>query len=487
MKPVRRKLGILLIAIAALAACSGGTGGGGNDGSVVLSGRVSSMGTGSVAAGSVGASATSEMILVLPLRENIWVEDLRNAEQVSIEADGSFSVELSQSYSNYLFVLIDESQPRPDRVLGYIALSDLEDSLISIPAGSATGDIDAGELTLEGDEAVSENDLESYTATFGMTFDELKERARSDDVLKWIKNLYINDQVTRFWTPDVSFAWRGLLSDAKTTAITPNEYGFQGYGFQFSAEGYGADFDFDDIVNGTVDVAIVPPVAEVSLSAGGTIPGPFTNDAIDPENIEERIVDGESRYYAGDGDFGIAYESGRDSVAISGPGGTGIFGLPVTEGYWTVTLDNEEIAWFDLAVGSPVDAAGNPIVPVPSFSFSTEADGRVTGFAVDGWFTYDATSETFVPVQDMRLVDEAVAFAQFYANGPDPEGSGSVDEILDNVDEMSFTVDATDMDHVWYYGVDPAGVPADAYMMETFKFEYRAYGVTCGFWLSDGT
>lgn len=471
-----------------VSACSSSSGGGTATGGGTTYSKISFSGqVGSTLSGSeVSASAQADTILALPFSDRIGVEDVRRAQEASVAPDGSFSIELSQSYPNYLLILVDTSLARHEQILGYVALSDLDDSLISLPVGNASGDIDAGELTVDGDEAVSEHDLESYTAEFGMTLSELQERARSDDVLKRVKNLYANDHGSQWWETDVHFAWRDTLDMAHNRNTDPYSYAFEGYGVLLWARNYESELPFWDIVNGDIDVAIHPPkngsgVEEIALADGGTVVGPFANDAIDPNNVEERVVDGETRYYAGDSDFGVAKDG--FGVSLSGPGGTGVFGLPMSQGYWTVTRNGSEIAWFDVAVGSPLDEAGNPRVPIPAFGFTTDGSGRVTGFAVDNWYSYDSSSGAYVEVRDMSLIDEAISFAQLYANGPDPSGGGTIDEIQDNVEDRGFAVDADEMDHSWYYGISEGSVPSGAYLMTTLKFEYRAYGVTCGFWL----
>lgn len=476
-------LAVWMLLVGSCSSSSGGgtaTGGGTPSSSITFSGQVESTVSGS----QLSASAQADTILALPFTDRIDVEDVRDAREATVAPDGTFSVELSQYYPNYLLILVDTSLPKHEQILGYVALSDVEESLISLPVGNASGDIDAGELTLDGDEAVSERDLESYTAEFGMTLSELQERARSDDVLKRVKNLYANDHESRWWETDVHFAWNDTLAMAHNRNTDPNSYTFDGYGVLLWARNYESELPFWDIVEGNIDVAIHPPknesgIEEIALSDGSTITGPFANDAIDPNNVEERIVKGETRYYAGDDDFGVA----KDGFGVSLSGGGMAFGLPMSQGYWTVTRNGSEIAWFDVAVGSPLDSEGNPTVPIPSFGFTTDGSGRVTGFAVDKWYSYDRSSGSYVQVRDMTLIDEAISFAQLYANGPDPDGEGSIDEIQDEVDDRGFSVDADEMDHAWYYGIPEGSVPAGAYLMTTLKFEYRAYGVTCGFWL----
>lgn len=478
----------LVVWMVSVTSCSSSSGGGTATGGSPTYNKITfSAQVGSTVSGSqLSALAQADTILALPFTDRIDVEDVRDAREATVAPDGTFSVELSQYYPNYLLILLDKSLPKHEQILGYVALSDLDETLISLPVGNASGDIDAGKLTLEGDEAVSERDLESYTAEFGMTLSELQDRARSDDVLKRVKNLYANDHESRWWETDVHFAWRDTLDMAHNRNTDPYSYDFEGYGVLLWARNYESELPFWDIVEGNMDVAIHPPknesgVEEIALSDGSTITGPFANDAINPNDVEERVVKGETRYYAGDDDFSVAKDG--FGVSLSGPGGTGAYGLPMARGYWTVTRNGSEIAWFDVAVGSPLDGEGNPTVPIPAFGFTTDGSGQVTGFAVDKWYSYDTSSQSYVEVRDMSLIDEAISFAQLYANGPDPDSGGSIDEIQDEVDDRGFSVDADEMDHSWYYGVPESSVPSGAHIMETLKFEYRAYGVTCGFWL----
>ena len=89
--------------------------------------------------------------------------------------------------------------------------------MLKIPADEASGnEIDLGILYTEAglDEARSANKDEENATLFNFTLDQLKKIARTDNMLKFIKNVYINcnESTGAFYTSIPAFTFRDSLS-----------------------------------------------------------------------------------------------------------------------------------------------------------------------------------------------------------------------------------------------------------------------------------
>ena len=116
---------------------------------------------------------------------------LSNTVEADLNSDGSFSISLD-SDTDYIVALMNSNADKKNQFAGYVALSDAVDNMVLIPTSHITDDVDTGELTADGDEAESENSLEDNISNFDIDLSKLQEFAKTDDLLKTVKNIYVN-------------------------------------------------------------------------------------------------------------------------------------------------------------------------------------------------------------------------------------------------------------------------------------------------------
>ena len=76
-------------------------------------------------------------------------------------------------------------------------------------------------------------------------------------------------------------------------------------------------------------------------------------------------------------------------------------GMP--EGLWVYNVGGIDVAWFDLAVASPVSAPGVfDTTPVPGIRINHNGDGQITGLVIK-WFQYDVATSQYVLLTDAQV------------------------------------------------------------------------------------
>lgn len=115
-------------------------------------------------------------------------------EVFPIEESGDIFIDLDElSQQSYVFVLASsEAEEREDRIVGFLAVTG-ENHLNSFHVDDIEKSINLGLLNPEGDEVISTSTIEEIADSFAnLSSEDLKAIAAEDDVVKVIKNLYIN-------------------------------------------------------------------------------------------------------------------------------------------------------------------------------------------------------------------------------------------------------------------------------------------------------
>jgi len=135
--------------------------------------------------------------------DQIWAVsgvDFENKNIATVDESGYFTVDLPIDQDQCMLLLVNTTAARKiDQIVGYIAIGvDAENNMLNFPSKYATGDIDLGTVQQDNDEGQTdevksdESSVSTVTASFTLTFDELKQIASNDKLLRGIKNFYAN-------------------------------------------------------------------------------------------------------------------------------------------------------------------------------------------------------------------------------------------------------------------------------------------------------
>lgn len=412
--------------------------------------------------------------------------DIKATEEFEVADDGTFSADLSKENEDYLLILKDSSLPEAEQVQGYLALPYAEESLISMPVGEALlNDLDVGNLQFTGNEAISELDIAAYDEYFSLPGQEIEDRALSDDMLKRARNLWLCDHDTWNVLPFTHFHWTGPLGKAANQWTTPDIFkSFDGWYsnihiFNFEE----AIFTNEDVLNGSVILAYHIPGDQTLIAVdGSSVTEPFTSSDITPQSLvlDPDIPVGEETSYIVEGEeLFISVTPNDYSIGPTHP----FLDLPVPEGDWTVTANGEEIARYDIVLGSPVDEDAHIRAPVPSVRFETDPDDRVIGVSIGERYVYSQNSSDYVVINESTLESLfGASDVRIWFFGE--TGEEVISEFF-GTSNSSDGIDSSEMEYEWYYGIDEAEVPDGGYLLTTLFFSYDAQDADMCFTLSN--
>lgn len=369
------------------------------------------------------ASIVDKVVAIPSYSGSLAPADLDNMQTASLNGNGRFSLSLQTSYDWVILLVNSNASSIDDKVAGYVtATIDSENTLVAFPGSELSSDLDMGTLESDGvNEAQSSTDGTQNAASFKLSLKELKSIAKSDDSYKHLINLYLNyDPATKTaYQPQLSYTWNaGSISstgNAIPTASTIDAY--QAVGFNVGIETANINAALKDgICSGTTLVELIPPaaVSNVDSSRSWDTTNNFTNNAdysptcalddtacmnigADPSSWLQSNGS-ENRYYCYDADFAIQIPLSVNGALINfgwGPLSIPATGLP--QGTWVYKVDGSEVAWFDLAVASPVNSAGKfTTTPVPAINMAYDSvTGLISGIAIT-WFQFDPETDIYV-------------------------------------------------------------------------------------------
>jgi hypothetical protein len=267
-------------------------------------------------------------------------------------------------------------------------MSDASESMVLMPVSDANADINLGSLTANGGETSSGQSITQNSSVFNMSVGQLLSLARTDDIYKTIKNIYVNFTDTSHHTVGVRLMYNQSMAALKNMYSTPSAYRLTDYAVSVFTN----DFDagtLDAAKNGSLQFALIPPAPILSIYDATTFYG--------PDNPLTLSYQGTYLNWDYDGQYGTGRIRNMNYAfnCLTGD---------VPTGKWVFRVNGAEKAAFDLSVTTPLDSAGNTIIYVPSLKIDTGADDRILGYSLK-WMLYDPGTQSY---QDVPAADEAL-------------------------------------------------------------------------------
>ena len=369
------------------------------------------------------ASIVDQVVAIPSFSGSMAPADFDNMKTAVLSRDGSFSLSLQTSYDWVILLVNSNTSNIEDKVAGYVAATiDADNSLIAFPGSKMATSLDMGTLESDGvNEARSSTDGAQNAASFNLNLDELKSIAKSDNSYKHLINLYLNyNPATRSaYQPQLSYSWdSGSINSIGNASPTASSIsGYQAVGFNIGIETANINAALKDgICSGTTRVELIPPapVSTVDSTRSWDAVNSFSNDADYSSSCASgdtgcmnigaassnwlQSNGSEDRYYCYDADFAIQVPLSINNSLIGF--GWSLLKIPATglpEGIWVYKVDGNEVAWFDLAVASPVNSAGKfTTTPIPALNMSYDTStGAITGISIT-WFQFDSVINDYV-------------------------------------------------------------------------------------------
>jgi len=386
-------LGSIIALVSSLAACSSGGGSGnsssnsGND-TVVLSGAISSSSPApGNASGPARAVASANKVVGIQVSGLGAAGNTNDFVAADVDANKKFSLSVNKGAANgaAVLMLLDTTQTRRiDQVLGFITLMDSAgtDSLMSVPTGNAGGTVDLGAIA--SGSGLSNLTLQDMTTIVNSTLSALRERGRTDAMLRNLKNTWANTGAAITYSYMPGFEWGRSYQDAVNAAdwFDVTLYYYKGNQFYFRSNDtalLNAGVCTLSTDPSHVAVKLVPPQSFVGYNLG------FLGQTISTETITALHNDNVAPITAttcGSTTGGIAggiYFAKEASGGYSNFnwGGGGVRSDNFPAGIWALQVGSEEKAHFDIKITSPVDDAGHYKVYLPSIKVITDGSGVI--------------------------------------------------------------------------------------------------------------
>lgn len=423
---------------------SGGSGNGDNASSLVV--------TGTLALGS------SDTVLAVPLssKGTLSSSAVTGIKSASLDADGSFSVEASKG-SEYVFVAKDSSSTGLSQVAGFLAigngtsslsLAGGEDDLIRFPLADLkieNDSFDFGNISGDTGGVRSEKTLASITEQFDLESDVLGELAKTDDVVRGVKNVIANTSAdgTKSWGIEPFHFWYGAASDFKGIWGAPSKFSYNGYGFYMSGNGQSDLATFKNICapissGDHKTLKLVPP--ETISRGDSTFDSSTPEKSLSNELVTNTETDGSGRETCGAGEFYASNEDSSGNLNFNF-GGDGYNGVSPA-GEWKLYLDDKQVAGFDVAAASPVRADGTPKIYVPSINVSVS--GNYISKVEAKFYLYDVGTASYSEVIDVqtfkRVTEGSLNFRCYdFQVSPRKEYGSKMINTTGNIFEYTFT------------------------------------------------
>ncbi len=316
---------------------------------------------------------------------------MKYAELIDINADGSFSVSVDTGISeNWVLLLIDSTQSdKKDQVVGYVTMGTGDDNLLKLPVSEASGDeinLGAMDTQADSDEIKSSNSEEENADQFTLTVDQLKKIAQTDDMLKFIKNLYINyDKANDIWyTVLPEFTFRDSLDMIENRWANPGDIVNNPY---FTSLG-SMLFKTNDPAFTGMDLSVYSNNADIPITL--TPPDTVQMENFDDSSQTTTYDNTTPIYLDGNSDPTIEYGTFRFMLAYFSVHINGNPGFP--PGFWALNKDGTPYAYYDINSTYSEDANGYPKIFVPVLKANVDDNNIITSINIK-WYVYDPTSD----------------------------------------------------------------------------------------------
>jgi hypothetical protein len=367
---------------------------------------------------------TANQVVALPIGSSgIRSDGLRERAQiVELDEDGNFELAVNADEPHVLLVVDTSSEDPFDGILGVIGMTDGDESLMRLPTDDAIGDLDLGDLTTDSvaDEFGSSMTVEDNQASVDASAETLAEVAKTDDSIKHVKNKWANTTADGvYWDSKPYITFSGALQDMDGAYSDPSAVPYHGFGVYLSTNDARATFD-DTCASATGDqpvtiIKITPPEALNFEEEDRSTTPPSAVEILSNEDVGAPEGTADSYRYCGasHGQWskGMYYGSDHGDQTLGFNFGAGGYAGKMPEGAWTLTVNDEPTAKFDMASAHPLDADGNPTVYVPAAKVTTNDDGVITQVDLK-LYLWDTATSAFVQVTDTTAFTKAVGRVQ---------------------------------------------------------------------------
>ncbi len=358
------------------------------------------------------------------------LEELSIAEVNEVN-EFNIDVPPEENGEHVLMLLNEETESIIDRVLGCVSIRMETETLIDLPVDSGNAMIDLGELTKEGNEALSDIPPQVSAELFNMSEAELSQRAYHDNMLKNARNTKMNEDsgyVCQFW-----YTWLDYEDyiNVQNNWYDVTEVGeFASYHIELRVPTL--EFNYSLIKNQSQEIKLFPPTGIVGYYGvfDDTLSPPdwtYHREEYGPEKPISTVhpvnkllpwmdvVD--NFYYTPFTSVSATdWENNPDKMMITFNTGTNvpkeyaatlpenefIIGLgEIPEGDWLLKKDDDDtiLAAYDFSLLDPMGENDHPIILIPSVKY-VFTEEELSGFMVkfmcidrDGT-AYEAESES---------------------------------------------------------------------------------------------
>jgi hypothetical protein len=345
--------------------------------------------SGALAKKAAGVTDSIDRVVALPLKDGTQFSirgSFADRVEAPLAADGSFDLLLDSGVSGNWVVFLVNSQEadRTKKVKGILSLDFGSQTLQSLPIASASsGTVDVGTVnqsSTNAGETVTRDSAAANKQHFALSLSQLQTIAGNDDMVKALKNLYINVEASGL--PPIilpRFSW----GDSTTTPL---------------------DFTSVDQIMTTVPRYLLQFVTSdpaVTVDAVSNNTQGFELDAPAPVALLDPGFNVTQTTATIDGSFmasGCSVELNTSHIVFQ----TGYCQGPIPAGWWTLKRSGATMYSFDMGSAYSVDNTGKPKMIVPSMKLRVGADSVVTGVDVE-WWGYD--NGAYSRITDLSLVD----------------------------------------------------------------------------------
>ena len=327
--------------------------------------------------------------------------------------------------------------------------------LAGIPTGNLLGSLNFGKISGAGADVTSELTADE---AINLPAAAIENFASAGKALKMVKNYYMNTK----WGVEPFYAWSGHTAPAdvidKFSDVTKATY--KGYGFYVKQQ-LDQGLTYDQVCGGKT-ILFTPPaaidVASGSSSANTTMTG-FTNAGA------TKTTQGSNRICNGNGFYAREDVQGSDiSFMLNYGTGGGIQTSP--EGLWTMTIADTNVGNYDLALGSPVDADGNPLVFLPQVKF-VKTGANITSAVIE-LYGYNPSTKSYDAVTDFSAAKALISEMQVSASRTSDNGESRAHPKFNDDGTISGAFDGSESEDGKV--VNPAVAVAD---VSGFSFSYQ--------------
>ena len=365
-------------------------------------------------------SATVDSVIAIPIIEgDVTYSSMSHVVKGSIDASGNISISIAKGGYEWVIALLDTTQAaKIDQVVGYIKLSDASSGgLMKLNPSDVSGSsLDVGTVTKGAtDEVGSDKTLETLASSFSASLGALREVARTDKLLKSIKNYYANVSPTgdTFYTVlpyfSLSYGTQSDVNGMSATYTNPAQVTYGGYGLYFDVK--------DSSVIRYSDLCGNPPGKNLTVTPPATLHGAtqtgvddghtvtvLDNTHMDPSTTSGTRESCGAPYSANLYSAGLyAHHEATDAVdsefGFNWGSAYGFFGSAPT-GQWPMKIGGTEVARFEIAAGSPVDANGQVNVYILSVKIVADATTHAISKVQVKMYAYNPDSHSFDVITD---------------------------------------------------------------------------------------